>query len=289
MKRRSWSRTLVKIAPFSLGGGGFSSLVLIAVSAILIFTSFVNPSVFSPSRAAFTDMIAPVAGAVTAPLQASADFFMNASGLAALQAENQRLSQENIRLREWYQTALLLEAENKSLRELMNVRTEPGQRFLTARVLGDSSGSFVKSLMLSAGRESGVDKNQAVLAGPGLIGRVVETGHNASRVLLLTDINSRVPVIIEDSRQHAILAGDNTARPMMLHMPQDTQLVPGARVVTSGHGGIFPQGLAVGRVVIDQDGTPRVETFADFDRLVHVRIVQQDDDPNLFSSGNSAP
>ena len=214
------------------------------------------------------------------PLQKSAVFVRDITGLAAIQAENARLVEENIKLKEWYQTALLLEAENKSLRELMNLKVDPQNTYITARILSDSNTNFVKSLLVSAGSDAGVEKGQAVIAGGGLIGRVVEVGVKTSRVLLLTDMNSRVPVIIEGSRQHAIFAGKNKRNGVLVHMPPDSEVKTGARIVTSGLGGIFPTGLPVG-VIQSIDSAINVQPFADFNRLMHVRIISKQVDPNL--------
>ena len=281
LKRRKWSKSFARTAPLSLVGGPAGSLALIFIALLAFVISSVNPPSVSGIRTTITDSFAPVLKVVSQPLQDAAVFVRNISGLAELQAENLRLEKENIRLREWYQTALVTEAENKSLRELLNVRIDPQNRYITARILSDSGHTFVKSLLVEANAADGVKKGQAVVSGDGVVGRVVEAGTKVSRVLLLTDLNSRVPVLIENTRQHAILAGQNEQRPVLVHLPPDSQVVDGARIITSGQGGIFPQGLPVGRVVLDDKSIPHVELFADFDRMIHVRIVDRPEDPNL--------
>jgi rod shape-determining protein MreC len=281
LKRKSWSNSLVKIAPLPLIGGHVSSFIFILLALFALFFTAVSPQSVSALRAGVTDVAAPVLAMLTKPAQDAAAFVRNASGIAEMQAENARLLEENAKLREWYQTALLLDAENKSLRELLNVKLEVQNRYITARILGDSGNTFVKSLLVSAGQNDGVHKGQAVVSGVGLVGRVIEAGNTSARVLLVTDINSRVPVMVEDSRQHAVMAGGNDSRPTLVHIPPDSEITEGARIVTSGHGGIFPQGLPVGRVVTDDKGVYRVELFAHFDRLVHVRVVDRPEDPNL--------
>ena len=240
-----------------------------------------NPQSMTGLRTGVADIFAPVLSIVSKPVQEAAVFVRNISGLAELQAENMRLEKENMRLREWYQTAMVMEAENKSLRELLNVKLDPQNTYITARILADPGHSFVKSLLVSAGAQDGVRKGQAVVSGDGVVGRVLEAGNSTARVLLVTDINSRVPVLVENSRQHAILAGQNDPRPVLEHLPPDTEIEEGARIITSGYGGIFPQGLPVGRVVYDAGNKPQVELFADFDRMIHVRVVNRPEDPNL--------
>jgi rod shape-determining protein MreC len=266
-----------------LAGGGFISFIFVIAAIGMLIFSAANPGGISVVRTSVADAVAPVLGTITKPIQSAALFVRDVSGLSELQAENARLEQENLKLREWYQTALLLEAENKSLRELMHVKIEPENRFITAQILADAGNTFVKSLLVAAGTDDGARKGQAVISGEGVIGRVIESGHNVSRVLLVTDINSRIPVLVEDSRQHAILAGQNDMNPALVHLPPESEIKSGARIITSGYGGIFPPGLPIGRVVIGQDGVYRVQLFADFDRLVHVRIVDRNEDPNLQS------
>jgi rod shape-determining protein MreC len=286
LKRRSWSKSLVKIVPLPLIGSHLSSFIFIIIALFYLLFTAVSPQSVNGVRAGLTDIVTPVLGVMTRPLQDAAAFVRNASGITEMQAENARLVEENAKLREWYQAALLLDAENKSLRELLNVKLDPQNRYITARVLGDSGNTFVKSLLISAGENDGVRKGQAVISGVGLVGRVIEAGKNSARVLLVTDINSRVPIMVEDSRQHAIMAGSNDNRPGLAHIPPDSEIAAGARIVTSGHGGVFPQGLPIGRVVIDESSTYRVELFADFNKLVHIRVVDRPQDPNLHEASS---
>ena len=106
----------------------------------------------------------------------------------------------------------------------------------------------------------------------GLVGRVTEIGARSARVLLLTDINSRIPVTLESSRARAILVGTNGARPRLLHWPEGVMPVEGERVVTSAEANAFPAGLPVGVVHYSATNAPEVDTSARLDRLEVVRI-----------------
>ena len=127
--------------------------------------------------------------------------------------------------------------------------------------------------MVNAGSENGVTRGQAAMTGEGLAGRVSEVGTRAARVLLITDLNSRVPVVVDGTRQRAILAGDNSARPSLRYRDADGMVRVGDRIITSGEGGVFPPGLPVG-VVASVDGeAPRVEPYAALSRLDYLRLV----------------
>ena len=111
------------------------------------------------------------------------------------------------------------------------------------------------------------------MTGDGLVGRVAELGDHAARILLLTDLNSRVPVVIEETRERAILSGDNTERPALAYLPPDARVSSGQRVVTSGSGGVLPAGLPIGTVTVGRDGVPRVQPLVAWNKLEFVRVV----------------
>ena len=284
LKRRSRSKSFARITPFSFLGGAFAPFIFMLVSLGLIAFSSMNGDRLGGVRNTAADMFSPVLSSVSRPIQNAALFVRDISGIAQMQAENMRLRQENMRLRDWHQASLFLEAENKALKSLLNVKIDPALSYISTRVMADSGNAYVKSILLSSGSNEGIAKGQAVMANDGLIGRVVDAGDSSARVLLVTDINSRIPVIIESSGHHAILAGNNDSQPLLVHLPPQAELEEGARIITSGYGGIFPYGLPVGRVVLDQRGVRKATLYADLDRAVYVRVVDKPEDMNLKTS-----
>ncbi len=257
--------------------GGFrgTSMLFIATGLLLFTISSTNPSTLQGVRVAATDALAPLIAVVNKPVQLLADQIAAVSGIAQLQTEVTQLRQENARLREWHNAALALQAENARLSTLLNLKLpEPGG-YISARVISDAGNTFAQSVLVLAGEGDGVLKGQSVLSGDGLVGRVIESGQKASRILLLTDINSRVPVVIEGQEIRAILAGQNHPYPSLEHLPPDHKVVSGARVVTSGHGGLFRPGLPVGQTYVDEQGRVFVQLFAALDRLNYVRIADK--------------
>ena len=193
--------------------------------------------------------------------------------LRDLRAEKQRLLVENERLERWQHVARRLEAENRALRALASFVPPPTINFVTARVIASGGGAFVRSVMVAAGARHGIERGHAAMNGEGLVGSVVEVGESYARVLLITDLNSQIPVIVERTRDSAVLAGDNTRAPRLVYIPQNAQILPGDRIITSGHGAVFPYGLPVGVVTAITDGIIRVSPYVDWNRLEYVRLL----------------
>ncbi|MDB2683111.1 rod shape-determining protein MreC [Alphaproteobacteria bacterium] len=270
-KPKSRSGILATYLPFMSGRAAYFSLFILC--AFLILLSAIKPQIVDKLRLSLVDLLAPVVKTISIPLQSAVLLTRDMTEISKLQSENIRLEEENVRLREWYQAALVLESDNKALRTLLNVKEKPQQTFVTARIISDSANRFVKTVLVSVGYADGVKKNQAVLAGDGLIGRVIEVGKNVSRILLLTDINSKVPVLVAGTNQYAILSGENNDVLTLEYLDKDSPVHPGMKIITSGHAGVFPPDIAVGEVFrVDKDGAS-VRLFNDLDRIIYVRIV----------------
>ena len=282
MKSRIKQKSVSYSASLALLNGRTGSILFLLISVLFLLITFARPNMLSAPRIGVSDLFSPVLSVISRPFQNMAEAVSGVSGKAALKAENTKLKAENIRLREWYQTALMLQAENQSLQKLLNLKVDMDHKYVTARVVSDAGNTFIKTLLISSGKERGINKNQAVLAGEGMIGRIIEVGNNASRILLLTDINSRIPVLIEGTNQKAVLTGDNTRYPILRHLPKDSGLVEGMRIVTSGDGGLFPFGLPVGKVIISESGEKVIQPYADMNRITYVRVIDSSSDANLI-------
>jgi len=249
----------------------YVGLVMLAI-AVLMFGK-ADAVLIEQARIYVTDAVAPVLNLLSRPAATLSNWVNQGNEMIALREENARLREENSRLLQWQTVARKLDAENSELRGLSKFQPQGTQSYISARVIADAGGTFAHSLVLSAGRRSGVEKGQAVISGEGLVGRVHGVGPNSSRVLLITDLNSRIPVMIEETRVRAILAGNNSTRTNLIHLPPGASASPGDRVITSGHGGAFPWGLPVGVVAAVSDERIEVQPFVDRERLEYVRAV----------------
>lgn len=246
---------------------------LVLVSAALIVLGKADILLIERFRTDLNDILAPVFEAIAKPINLVASGVRGFEDHFTVYEENQRLREENARLLQWQDLAQRLETENEELRQMLHFEPQGVRGYITGRVIANSGGAFLRNVLIDVGDRQGVERGQAALGGEGVAGRVTEVGSRASRVLLLTDLNSRVPVVIEDTRERAVLAGDNTSRPRLLYLPEKSAIQVGDHVVTAGSGGIFPPGLPVGAVSSIDGGVVRVEPEAELTHLEYVRIV----------------
>lgn len=248
-------------------------LAIVAVLAVvLVLLGKAQSSLFDRARAEFSDWTAPALEAVRTPLNGVSRWFGGIGDIFAVYRENLRLKEENARLRQWQSAALMLQDRMKRYQLLLNAVPDPALSSITAHVIGRATRPFLDTMILDAGEKNGVHPGQAVVDPRGMIGRVVLTGRRTSWVILLTDLNSRIPVMIAPGNAHAILAGDNTQVPYLETVSKSAKVRAGDQVVTSGDGGLLPPGLPIGVVVADGDGY-RVALLADATTSDEVRIV----------------
>ncbi len=260
-------------APIKSLAQRFAFMALVLAAFALLMLGKVNVTHVEILRAHVTDAMAPILDVVSRPVDTVEMAIAQVRELYVVREENTKLREEKNRLIRWQTVARKLEAENSMLRDLLNFEPGPDASFITARVIADTGGVFAHSLVLNAGERAGVRKGQAAVTGDGLVGRVAGVGSRSSRLLLITDLNSRIPVVIEPERTRAILAGNNTDRPRLIHLPPGAGASEGDRVVTSGHGGAFPAGLPVGVVASVNESGIGVQPFVARNRLEFVRIL----------------
>jgi rod shape-determining protein MreC len=272
LEHRSLSRLAV---PLKALVDRFAFGTLIVASIALLIVGKADVRILEAVNTRISDLLAPALEVVVQPINASRRMARTIGELVALRAENVRLREQNERLLEWQGVARQLALENAALRQLLNANVEDEHpTAVTARVVADAGGPFVQTVIVNAGADQGVAKGMAAVNERGLVGRVIEVGRRSARILLLTDFNSRVPVMVEPSRDQAILAGDNSREPGLTFLPLNPRLSVGDRVVTSGRGGVLPPGLAIGVVSRVDEHKVAVRPLVDWDRLAYLRLLE---------------
>jgi rod shape-determining protein MreC len=276
MTKFRYSRTtwVDRYVPFGLFAGQASGVILLGVSLVLMLAAGFRPSLIDPLRAASTAALGPSLTYFSVPFQGLAGGLDYLFSLTRLRAEVSELRAENKRLEEWFNAAQLLQAENHSLRGLLSVKVQLGLETITTRVIGDWAGPYAQTILIRAGSDDGVNKGDAVLAGGGLIGRVIAVAPQTAAVLLMTDVASRIPVRIEGTNVQAIMAGTNGPHLPLMRIAEGSTARNGQRVFTSGIGGVLPPDLPLGVVHRDHDGRVTVRPYADFGRLLWVRVIK---------------
>jgi rod shape-determining protein MreC len=247
--------------------------ILVFSAGMLTVLGKADLLVLDKARVAVADLMSPVLQIIAQPLSAASGAVAKVEDIAAVYRQNEALREENQRLLQWQEVARRLAAENKSLRDLAKLVPDQATTQVSARVIADSGGAFLRSMLVNAGGRDGVARGQAAVTGEGLVGRVSEVGEKTARVLLLTDLNSHIPVMLEGSNERALLDGDNSDRPRLVFVDPKVKIEPGDRILTSGAGGVFPPGLPVGVVNAIEGGIVRVEPYAELTRLDIVRLV----------------
>lgn len=252
--------------------------VLIALLAILLVALFLFWRIDSPRaermRVALIDRVVPSFDWAFAPVTQISQMVAGFESYARIYEQNQELRRELQKMQAWKEAAVQLEQENSKLMAQNKVRIDPALTSVTGLVTVDSGSAFRQSVLVNVGAQDGIVDGWATMDGLGLVGRISGVGRRTSRVLLLTDPSSRLPVTVQPSGDRALLTGDNTPLPFLDFIETLDNVRPGDRVVTSGDGGVFPPGLLVGQVVQGSDGRMRLRMAADYGRLEFLRVLR---------------
>ncbi|MGJ3232262.1 MAG: rod shape-determining protein MreC [Oceanicaulis sp.] len=216
----------------------------------------------SAARAGFNDAVLPMLELGGRPVRGLENMGPWWRRQMELAEENRRLRLQTAELRAWRDVALSLQERNRRYETMLNVHGPDVGARISAWTVADQSTDFVRSRLVAAGRAQGVEPGFPAVNIYGLIGRTVDVGRTSSRILMLTDFNSRVAVMSDRSNARALLVGDNTDFPRLDYLGRAPDLVEGDRIVTSGDDNVMPRGLPVGEAVRDRDGRWRVALYS---------------------------
>lgn len=230
-------------------------LAVFAFLVVIIITSVNAPSLL---RINLTDASAPLLTSFRAIVSFPARFLP----FYSLRQENKALRSRIDLLNRKLQEAKTISDENDRLKSLLELKKTAPYSTVPAQVIGRDASNWSNAIIIDKGSRQGVKERRAVLSAKGLIGRVVEVGDHSSKVILITDPNSKVGVVIQRNRQGGILTGRPDGKCKMVYIALDSDVKPGDRVVTAGFGGVFPKNILVGYVMKVAKEPGRLYKFA---------------------------
>lgn len=222
--------------------------IVLKVLAVIAFTAFLianSNTIASPIRTKLLDLSSIPLKALNAVYNASKKIIP----FASLREENRLLRDRIDLLNRRIEESASLSAENRRLKDILDFKNEIPYAAIPAEVIGRDPTNWSNSLIIDKGAVQGIKQGKAVISMRGLVGRVLELGRYSSRILLITDPNSKVGTVIQRNRQGGILVGRPDGRCKMIYIALDSDVAKGDKVITAGFGSIFPRGILIGDVV----------------------------------------
>ena len=261
-------------------------VVAMVASLVLIVSDrkgAAGASAYTPVRAGFDATVGTVGGVLSAPVRWTGSVTDGVKGYFFAVSENRRLKAEVAELRQWRAEAIALKNVNTRYEALLGLRTEPAVPMVAARTVLDARGPFANARLIDAGANQGVRIGNPVINEQGLVGRIIGVSGGVSRMLLATDVSSRVPVLIDRTDARAIMIGDGSSNPRLEYIRGVGALQVGDRILSSGDGGGVPRGMPVGVAAKGVDGSWRVKLFSDRGAIDYVRVLLFQDFGQLVS------
>ena len=253
----------------------FSLFVLIILSIILIYIETIEVKPLNYLRSSIKDIIYRGALVASVPSRGFSNLADTVKKHTNLYSNYNQLKEENDKLRNNISKSDFLELENIQLRKLIEEQVTSSSNLVSARVMLDKQSLYLNSFIINIGSNKGIKKGFAVLDGDNFIGRIVDVNFFSSRVLLISDLNSKIPVLVEPLAYHAILSGHGKSKPTLEYLPKKNNVQNGDKVYTSGKEGLFSPGIPIGEAIIE-DNIIRIESFSDLSQITFVNIKLED-------------
>ena len=265
-----------------------SSLIIICI--ILVLIGKFDLIIFRNVAAFLTDFFAPISNAFNKPVKEIENVIEDVQSVTQLRKENIRLKIEIKRLMVSEKNMALVESELLELKKILNFIPKGNKVLATGRVLNISGGTFAKTMLINAGIKEGMKIGQPVVSSDGLVGSIISVGPSSSRVLLLIDINSMVPIFLTQSGWPAIAQGQNGSFLKLRFLSSEASPIIGEIVETSGHGGKFPSGINLGKIIDSKSGNYVVKLSSNPQKLRFVSILEANSEyDSLNKSEGLAP
>ena len=249
----------------------FSLLLLIIISIILLYFERIDVKSLNYARSFVKDSIYRVSVVISSPIRGFNFLATEASNHINLYKNYNYIKEENSKLKNKISKQDFLILENSQLRKLIDEQVISDTNLVSSRVMLDKQSPYLNSLIINSGNNKNIKNGMAVLDGENFIGRIVDVNFFSARVLLVSDLNSKIPVIIEPSGYHAILSGRGGDKPTINYLPANHSVKSGDKIYTSGKEGIFKAGIPIG-VAEKTLEKINVKLFSDLSQITFVNI-----------------
>jgi len=267
------------------GAQKFSILSLIILAIFIFFLDIYGFTFIQKGRSIINDVVFRVSYIASSPSRLMPSAGKGLKQHFNLKEENEKLKQVLENYKSLDLNLEYLTNENKNLRKVLDaeniINTENiinSKNIVLAKVLIDKNSPFLKSIIINKGTQSGIKKGMPVTQDNYLIGRIVEANFLSARVLLLTDLNSRIPVTLGSDSAQAILTGSGTKNPKLEYLPEDYIFEDKVTIFASGKDGIFTPGTPIGKTTASSGTFSNdVKLFVDPNQLsfVTVNLIRQ--------------
>ena len=271
MRTSRYSRFKNLVSPHLLS---ISVAGLFLILSIVLLLSRLNDTHIGTTIKLFSsNIIYSISSTVSSPVRLINEGINNIKSLGTLYEDLKRYKQDQIVDSASFQEMMALKLKIAQYENLLNISKEREYSFITSRVVGDFSNKYFSTILVNSGTKNGLNIDMPVTGPDGVIGRVIEVNNKISRILLITNINSRVPVNISENAFQGILVGQGQKNPLIKYSKNLESIMIGDLVTTSGKGGVFPPYLLIGQVIGKKGTSLEVEIFEDINFLTHVRLL----------------
>ena len=249
----------------------FSLFTLLVISCLILSLEYFKSGPIDKIRSVTKDIIYRGSHVVLLPFKLMGDTYVKIQDHMNVYNDHKLLKEKEYNISSLENDLKFYKSENKKLKKLINEEPLLEGEYVITKVLIDKESPYIKSLIINKGFESGIEKGMAALDRSYMIGKVVETNYLSSRILLINDLNSKIPVIIEPGNIKAILNGSGLDYGLLEYLPKNNTADNGNIIYTSGSDGIFLPGIPIGKVEV-VNGIKNVKFFSDLTQLDFVKI-----------------
>ena len=249
------------------------TIISLTFASILLFTSYMYPNINYSIKIKIIDYSSHIINSIYTPINTFNKSIANIHNIYNTYNINNEIIKENKSLKIISNKMQLLYAENQELKKLLNLPNEISYKFVTTKIISKSNASFIRSVILMSGKKDNISINSPVVDNNNLLGYISELGNNSSRVIALTDINTKIPAFVPNKNIKIIVSGNNSNFLEISNYLDISSLKSGDKVFSSGDGNMYPSGLFIGTIKIKLDGKIIIEPFSNLNDLNYVQVI----------------